>query len=217
MPIPYIILVLGYAFIVSLFLYIIIALKGKWILKFCLIPIILWFGLFLYYIPPQLAGYPSEQDILQEQVIVRYFIHQSPTKTTEGHVYIVVDTRFFKDIKEQTAIDKINPLTYTDISQNEHLRLYRIPWDEEMVKAMNKAQKRKQLIIISKNSSKDKGKGKGEGTEKGEKGKKGDKKGQGEGEGEKGSNKNGGGEEKKGNGKYKVKALTPNEIFKKTD
>lgn len=223
MAIPYIILVLGYAFIISLFLLIVISLKGKWIFKFCMIPVLLWFGLFLYYIPPQLTGYPSEQNVIDDNVIVRYFTYQAPTQTEEGHLYIVVDTRFFKDLKEKTFIDKINPLNYTDISGSEYLRLYRIPWDEELVRGMNQAQKRKQLIVLKKKKNKSESKGKEgrEGNKKKSKGKKGrgkliDKSGSGDNEGKGGSGgtaKNSGNEESK----YTIDALTPNEIFKKTN
>jgi hypothetical protein len=85
---------------------------------------------------------------------VRFFTYNAPTSTQEGNVYVIVDTRFFKDdYKEKNIADLIDPKTYTDISGNEFLRLYRLPWDDNLVKSMNKAQKKKQMIILTKKSS----------------------------------------------------------------
>jgi hypothetical protein len=228
MQLPYIILVLGYALLVSLFLWVAITIRGKWVAKFTMVPLILWFGLFMYYVPPQLAGYPSEQEIIQERVIVRYYTYQAPTQTEEGHIYVVVDTRFFKDKNEVNFLDKINPLSYTDISKSEHLRLYRIPWDDDLVKKMTKAQKKKQLIILNKNGGKNKGVNNSEGKKGNGKGKAGQitkkKKGEGKlnstessGSGEKGKGGTGGSSKyrDRDKGLYSIEALSPNEIFTK--
>jgi hypothetical protein len=222
MIIPYVILVLGYAFIISLFLMITIWVKGKWIMKFCMVPILLWFGLFLYNVPPQLTGYPSEQEIQEDQVVVRYFTQQSPTATDKGCIYVLVDTRFFKDAKKNlTFLDKINPKTYTSISQYEYLRLYRIPWNEEAANDMNNARKKNQLIILQKNKLKS-GNEDGKGSGKGKNGNAkmgndgnpdeseiGDADGEGDGTG--GTSKHSGNKDYE----YNVKALSPNEMFRK--
>ena len=219
MALPYIILVLGYTLICSLFLWISISIKGKWIIKFAITPVILWYGLFLYYTPPQLAGYPSSQEILQERVIVRFFTTQRPTPTTKGYIYVVVDTRFFADLKEKSALEKLDPRTLTDISGSEHLRLYRLPWEEELAQNMQTAQKKKKLIILKKNKDKGKGSGdqKGEGKKKkGKQGKNPDgKPGDNDEEGEGGTG--GTARNSRDKNKYSVEALTPNEIFKKAE
>lgn len=218
---PYIILVLGYTLLASLFLWISISIKGRWVAKAVVIPFVMWFGLFLYYVPPQLTGYPSTQEITKERVIVRYFQAQRPTKVSEGAIYVVVDSRFFEDLKEETLIDKINPMTYTDASELSHLRFYRLPWDKELVDNLQKAKKNKQLAILKKNGKN--GKGDGEEGQKGKKGKKGKKKGEGKENGEPGDGEDGKGgtggtaKESKSDSKYSVEALTPNEVFKKAD
>lgn len=217
---PYVILVLGFALLTILCLWFIKDVEGMWAAKFILVPAVLWYGLFLYYMPPQLSGYPSDQEITDDKVIVRYYTYEAPTSENEGHIYVVVDTRFFKlEGSKRTVLEAINPSTYTDISGAEYLRLHRLPWDEKMVKDMNKAQKKKQVIVLSKNKDKKKD---GEGGD-GEQGK-GDKKGKGKGEGEPGE------AEKTGEGgtggtarnsddkaKYKVDALTPNDVMRKED
>jgi hypothetical protein len=214
MALPYIILVLGYTLLASLFLWVGISLKGKWIIKFALAPVILWFGLFLFYVPPQLAGYPSNQELVEDRVIVRYFTYTAPTNTEEGAIFIVVDTRFYiEQEKKKTFGEIINPLTYTDISKNEYLRLYRLEWDEDLVKDMNKASKERKLITLKKNRQKAQGdKGKDKKQKKGQKGKPeaGEEEADGEDSGTGGTARN-----SKDESKYSVEALTPNEVFKK--
>jgi hypothetical protein len=222
MPLPYVILVLGYTLLAALFMWSIIEIKGRWIVKFAMAPVILWFGLFLYYIPPQLSGYPSDQEIRQERVIVRFFTYNAPTKDKEGNIYVVVDSRFFEKNDIQSFLKMFKPSTYTDISGTEYLRLYRLPWDEDLVKNMTKAQKKKELIILKKQKKKEKGKGKdGGGLGKAKEGKKGNKKGSGDkvgdGDGEGGGGTGGSSKLGKGKAKYSVEALTPNEIFRKEE
>lgn len=222
MALPYIILVLGYSLLASLFLWIGISIKGKWLIKFALVPMILWFGLFLYYIPPQLAGYPSDEDIVQEKVIVRFFTYKAPTATEKGEIYIVADSRFYLQEKSEKHI--LDPSKYTDISNNEFLRLYRLEWDEDLVKDMNKAKKQKKLITLSKKKGSGDGEGEGEsgnGT-KGKKGKKGGEKGKQNKGARVGDSKGKGGtggtaKQSKYNSKYSVEALTPNQVFRKDD
>ncbi|MEA2081078.1 MAG: hypothetical protein U9P00_14745 [Pseudomonadota bacterium] len=207
MIVPYTILVLGYAFLISLFLIIVISLKGKWILKFCMIPALLWFGLFLFYIPPQLAGYPSEQEVIEDKGIVRYFTYNPPTSTTSGHIYILVDTRFFESEKTKTFLDNIDPLTYIDMSEYEHLRLYKIPWDKELIKKMIEAKKQKRLIILRKNKPDSKNDKKEKRLKLGPRNRN-----VGAVEGGKGI----GGTTSGNVNKYSVQALIPNEVFRKT-
>jgi hypothetical protein len=216
MALPYIILVLGYTLLASLFLWVGISLKGKWLIKFALAPVILWFGLFLYYVPPQLAGYPSNQELHEDKVIVRFFTYTAPTNTEEGEIFIVVDTRFYIDKeKKKTFGDMINPLTYTDISKNEYLRLYRLEWDEDLVKDMNKASKEKKLITLQKNRKQAQGE-KGKDDKKKKKGQKG-KPEAGEEQGEEDESGTGGtARNSKDKSKYSVEALAPNEVFKKS-
>ncbi len=213
MALPYIILVLGYTLLAGLFLWVAISIKKKWILKFSLVPAILWFGLFLYYVPPQLAGYPSDQEVIEERVIVRFFTYKAPTQTEEGEIYIVVDTRFYPETIEKALLDKLDPKTYTDISKSEYLRLYRLPWDEDLVKQMNKANKQKKLITLRKNRpGGPESKSKKKSDRKGPKAK-GDKVGK---ENEDGKGGTGGtAKNSKDLAKYWVEALTPNEVFTK--
>lgn len=220
MIMPYVILVLGYAFLVSLFLVIFISLKGKWTLKFFMVPVLIWFGLFLYFIPPQLQGYPSTQEILEDKVIVRYYTYQPPTNTQKGYIYVLVDNRFFKPEKPtKSIIDTFNPKTYTNLSEYEEMRLYKIEWDQELTEEMNKAKRKKQLIILRKSRGKvdqnSDGKGKDRKKVSGKKGK-GDPNAQsGEAEGKGGTG--GTAHESESNSKYSIEALSPNEVFRKSE
>ncbi len=221
MALPYVILVLGYALLASLFLWIGISIKGKWIIKFALAPFILWFGLFLYFIPPQLAGYPSDQEIVEERVIVRYFTYKAPTNDDEGEIYIVADNRFYPETMTKDILEKFDPKSLADISQGEFLRLYRLPWDEQMVKDMTKAQKKRQLITLRK-TKKGEGQsgnqtGEGKGKSKGKKGSQNGKNPSGRlGDGDKGQGGTGGtAKTSRDKSMYSVEALTPNEVFQK--
>ena len=205
-------MVLGYTLLAALFLWIGISIRGKWVIKFALAPIILWFGLFLYFVPPQLAGYPSDQEVIEERVIVRFFTYTAPTNTEEGEIFIVVDTRFYQETIQKDLLDKLDPSTYSDISKNEYLRLYRLPWDEELVKQMTKAQKQRKLITLTKNQPGNKSKDKKKSKKKDMK-EAGDKIGE---ENEEGDGGTGGtAKDSKDRSKYSVEALTPNEVFRK--
>jgi hypothetical protein len=225
MPTPYIILVIGFALLAALCLWFIKEIKGKWMAKFVLVPAVIWYGLFLYFVPSQITGYPSDQDILQEKVLVRFYSYEQPSKISEGAVFVVVDTRFFKDSNEKNILDYANPSAYSDISDQEYLRLYRLPWDEKMVQNMNKAQKKKQVIILSKNKNSSSGKSgqNGQGKSSQNKGKKTDKKtdkkpqfGKAQKNGEGSSNEgNAKSNDNENTSKYTVEGLTPNVIIKK--
>lgn len=217
---PYVIMVLGYCMLAALCLWFIKEVKGMWPAKFTIVPMAIWFGLFLYFIPPQLAGYPSEQELIDDKVVVSFFTYESPSDESEGAIYVVVDTRFFRvKAKSKTFIDYFKPKTYTDISKQEYLRLYRLPWDESMVKEMTKAKSNKKLIVLTKKKGGKDGKDGKAGNQQGGKG--GKKPGAGagkgkEGEGEEGKKGGTGGTESGSkNSKYNVEGLTPNEVIGK--
>lgn len=203
---PHLTLVLGYVLLTALFLWFIIPTKEKWVIKFCLIPVVVWYGFFLYYVPPQLSGYPTTEELTEEKVVVRFFTHRSPTIERPGAIFVVVDDRFFKKEKIIPLTEKMNPKYYINLSEDYFLRFYELPWEENMIKKMQKASKEGKMIILSKKKQKKKQKN-GKTSKKTER--------PDQAKGKKGGSIIIGEDSASGSNDYVVETLTPNEVFPK--
>lgn len=132
-----------YALMMGLLCWLIIGVRGKWVIKSFMIAMSIWFAVTLGYSFHNFMGWPSEEEFKTETSQLIWFQVTEPSKThgTPGAIYLWV-REFSPGEKEKalTVKELMNPMhwfTYPD--PNTAPRAYRLPYTKEMHKKLRKA------------------------------------------------------------------------------
>lgn len=157
----YIGIAIAFIIITAVLLFFLISSKIHVLIKVVIIPVVLWYGLALFFTPDNLRGWPTDQPIPDDSRIISLIINE-PTVNSSGAIYLwVIDKKF-----KETILDPRNVFCY---HTNNTPRVYRLPYSKELhkrlIEVLQKASQTGGFIIV-KNLF-----GKGEEGKKGEKGK----------------------------------------------
>lgn len=133
----------GYAIIAIGFLAIAILISWTYIerkkifIKAALILIVIWYAVAIQYALPRFAGWPTQQDIPDDSIVMSVVINE-PRNEDKGGIYLWL-TNLKKE--ESKTID-LDPRTVFGYISNREPRAYGVPYSRELHKRIRKAQQR---------------------------------------------------------------------------
>ncbi len=157
----YIGLSVAFIIIVSILVYFVINSETHIVIKVGIITIALWYSLVLFYTPPKLMGWPTYQGLPDGSRIV-FALVKEPMGADKGGMYFLL----MMSESERSLLEQINPKHIFDYNEKNTPRLYRIPYDRELHKALLKARKGAHKVGGILKLKREKGKGRG-GKQKG--------------------------------------------------
>lgn len=141
----------AFIIIAALHLYVIVYSKGGVVIKALLIPMVLWYGLVLFYTPGKLMGWPTPQPIPDNSRVLSMMFRE-PFKGRPGSIYILVISR--AGIGKSNIEEVLNPKYIFGYSEKNVPRLYRLPYKRELHKRLKdgerEAKKKGGFMSISK-------------------------------------------------------------------
>jgi len=159
----YIGLAIAFIIISSVLLFLLIRSKTHVIVKICIIPIVIWYGMALFYIPDNLRGWPTDQQISNDSRVISILINE-PSTNSNGGIYLWLIDKEFKKV----ILDPRNVFCYNEKNTP---RVYKLQYTKELHKkltiALKKAKETGGFITVKSLF------GKGKRGKKGKKGKKG--------------------------------------------
>lgn len=158
----------AYILIASMLLWLFINSKTHLALKIIAIPLVLWYGLVLYYTPGNLMGWPktiaSVQDLPGDAFVVSVSIKEPSKKNSDpGGIFITL-VELSKEDKVSFSLDPKAAFTYDGSGKP---RTYEVPYSKQLhrqIIEMQKAQKGSPGSRIKTNKKGKNKKGKKDGT-----------------------------------------------------
>lgn len=149
---------LVYICVASLLLWFIIYARGHVITKCVSAGLAVWFGVAIYYLAPNLAGWPVNGEIPDGSVVLSLRVVE-PTPENSGWIYFWCNTQ--PDLKQDVA-NLLNPKTVFNYTGANEPRAYKRPYDRDLHKRILEAQKKQKktrggFMIIEKGMKKGKG------------------------------------------------------------
>ena len=142
---------MAFMIIGSILLYFVVNSKSHVLLKAGAITAVIWYSLVLFYTPPRLMGWPTYQSMPDESRIIHALVKE-PKDDDEGGVYLLV----IGINDKKSLVQQINPKHIFNYSSKNTPRLYRMPYDREFHKKLEKAKRnagRKGIIRLTKDKS----------------------------------------------------------------
>jgi hypothetical protein len=135
-------LVTAYILIASVLLWLFISSRTYLGIKILIVPVILWYGLVLYYTPGNLSGWPIEVssiDKLPDDAIITSIIIREPSKLTSdpGGIFMTI----IKPSSKTKIAFTLNPKDAFTYTGSDLPRLYKVPYSRELHKQILEAQK----------------------------------------------------------------------------
>lgn len=130
---------LSISFVIITTIFLIIFFKANvsnWI-KLILVPVALWYGLLLYSIPNNFAGWAIDSEPLDKTIILNIWVEE-PSIKNKGGIYFW--GLVYPSIDELVKFN-MDPSKFTTYINTSSPRSYRIPYDEEFHKKWLEAQK----------------------------------------------------------------------------
>jgi len=133
---------IAFVIITSLFLYFIIGSKAPLLVKAVLIPIVIWFTLALYFTPEKLMGWPTPAEPPDKSIILLPIIKE-PAGDSKGFIDLLVIVR---EESKKSLIEQLKPGNVFSYNSKNTERIYRLPYDKELHKAIVEARKNAKKI-----------------------------------------------------------------------
>jgi len=149
----YIGLAIAFIMITAVLLFFLISSQIHVLIKVVIIPIVLWYGLALFFTPDNLRGWPTDQPIPNDSRVISLLINE-PSVNSKGAIYLwVIDQEFKKVI-----LDPRNAFRYHTSNTP---RVYKLPYSKELhkrlIEALQKAKRTGGFITVKNLFGKDKG------------------------------------------------------------
>jgi hypothetical protein len=146
--------------IVALLLWFIVYAKGYFIFKVCITGVVIWFAIPVYYLIPNLAGWPTGQEMQDGSRVMAIRIVE-PKGSDPGAFYFWCN--ILPDL-ESDVINLLDPAKLFAYTGSAKPRAYQLPYDREMHKRILEAQKEKKkaggsFMVVSRGKKKPDGKG----------------------------------------------------------
>lgn len=148
-------LTMAFMIIGFILLYFVINSESHVILKTGAITMVIWYGLVMFYIPPRLMGWPTHQSLPDKSKIM-YAIIKEPKDGDKGSIYLLV---IGIDDDKKLLIQQINPKHIFDYKLKNTPRIYRMPYDREFHKKLERARRKagkKGTMILEKEKPQEK-------------------------------------------------------------
>jgi hypothetical protein len=129
---------LAFVIITSLFLYFIIGSKAPVLVKFVIIPIVIWFTLALYFTPGKLMGWPTPAEPPNNSIILLPIVKE-PVGDSKGFIDLLVIVR---EESKKSLIEQLKPGNVFSYNSKNTERIYRLPYDRDLHKKLTEAQKK---------------------------------------------------------------------------
>lgn len=130
----YIGLAIAFIIITTILIFFLISSKIHVIIKIVVIPIVIWYGMVLFFTPDNLRGWPTDQPIPDDSRVISVLINE-PDTISKGAIYLwVID----KDTKK-TILDPENMFCYNEKNTP---RVYKIQYNKELHKRLIMALKK---------------------------------------------------------------------------
>jgi len=121
--------------------------RTKTVFKIILVPILLWYGIALYYAVPNFMGWPTLESIPDDSQVLAIRIKEpDPKRNDPGAIYFWVNTKPGSKSPEQTLVARLNPKNVFSYSGETDPRVYKLPYSRETHKAILEAQRKAQGV-----------------------------------------------------------------------
>lgn len=158
-----------FVLLATLFLWFFIKGNANVFLKLIIIPVVVWYTAALYYAPDHLMGWPTTEGPPGIAKVLNGIV-QKPKAGKEGAIYLWMisldkEADYKKNIK-----DLINPKNVFDYRAKNVPRSYKLPYDEDLDRQLNKGKNARMndmaVVMVFKRKGKGKLKKEGKGEEK---------------------------------------------------
>lgn len=140
-------IIISYLIIVSVFLYIVIGVKKKWLLKTVCVLAFVYYSIGLAYSINSFMGWPTSVSIPDNSRLIWVQIHEP------DYIYLWIQTDFLDE-----DILRLDPRDVFQYIGNDEPRLYKIPYTKEehrkIIKAMKDKMESKGSQIVTKKGNK---------------------------------------------------------------
>lgn len=125
----------AFVIIAAVFLWFFLSSKTRFIFKLILIPIVLWYGLALYFAVPNLAGWPTKQEIPEGSIVFAMLINEPVA------IYILALPELTEE--NDSLLKKTDPRQTFDFGGENQPRFYEIAYSKELHRQVVEARKRR--------------------------------------------------------------------------
>ena len=131
-----------YVLLMASLTWIIIGIKGRWLIKALFMAIAIWFSVTLYYSFHNFMGWPTEETISTQYSQLIWFQIKEPSKTTNhpGAIFLWVrEIPESEELKGLTLNQLANPMAWFTYPDETVPRAYKIPYSKKKHRELRKA------------------------------------------------------------------------------
>jgi hypothetical protein len=132
---------IAFVILAIILMWIVIQTPGRYLMKAALIPPVVWFGVALYFMVPNLLGWPARQDVPDDSYVLAVMVNEpNHTRNDPGAIYLWINHGPGDPADQTQAGSAVDPRSIFKPEHPRDPRAYKVPYSREMHEAIVEAQ-----------------------------------------------------------------------------